>query len=68
MRCLSLYFVETARTSEKLEKDSLARWSKKYPRKDAGPSPKLVWPAAFLASAASDFITGHVIDSGYIAQ
>jgi NAD(P)-dependent dehydrogenase (short-subunit alcohol dehydrogenase family) len=64
-------FVETAMTSEFLSSEEGAAWAKRMTPQGRWAQPEeIAWPAVFLASSASDFITGHVlvVDGGNTAQ
>jgi NAD(P)-dependent dehydrogenase (short-subunit alcohol dehydrogenase family) len=62
-------FVETAMMN--LENEAVAKWVKSRTPQGRWAQPdEIAWPAVFLASRASDFMTGHVlvVDGGYTAQ
>lgn len=64
-------FVETAMISGVLENEALVKWIKRNTPQGRWAQPEeIAWPAVFLASPASNFITGQVlvVDGGWTAQ
>ena len=62
-------FVETAMLGD-LDEDYMQVIRSTTPQGRCGQPEEIAWPAVFLASAASDFMTGQVlvVDGGYLAQ
>jgi NAD(P)-dependent dehydrogenase (short-subunit alcohol dehydrogenase family) len=64
-------FVETAMTSAFLASEAGGRWARRQTPQGRWAQPdEIAWPAVFLASRASDFMTGQVlvVDGGQTAQ
>ena len=64
-------FVETAMMNSLIEDEALAKWVRRNTPQGRWAQPdEIAWPAVFLASPASDFITGQVlvVDGGWTAQ
>jgi NAD(P)-dependent dehydrogenase (short-subunit alcohol dehydrogenase family) len=64
-------FVETAMVAENLANEHVARWiTRNTPQGRWAQPEEMTGPAIFLASGASDFMTGQVlvVDGGWTAQ